>query len=314
MDILLFAFNGVAPLVLMVALGYYLARIRLVDDTLISKMNKLLFNIIFPIKLFFAITQIDLLADFNPALYGFVIAAVLLTLGLLFLIVPRLVHDNGQRGSVIQGIYRGNFLFIGYPLAENLFGQSGIGPTAMLLPLVIALYNLIAVFVLEYYGRGAGRFNAAKIFGGIIRNPLIIGALLGAIVSLLPIELPTFLNTAGTGIGQIANPMALILLGGQFSWQNTAANLRLLIASVTARMLLIPVIVVGAAVLLGFRGSELLAIFVLFSAPTAVSSYIMAKNMNCDGPLAGQIVILTTIVSAFSIFAGVFVLRALNLF
>ena len=78
-------------------------------------------------------------------------------------------------------------------------------------------------------------------------------------------------------------------------------------------MALIPALVLAAAVLLGFRGPELRAIFILFCAPTAVSSYIMARSMNSDAELAGQIVLVTTLLAGLSFFAGSYLLRALQL-
>jgi predicted permease len=314
MDALIFSFNAVAPLILIVALGFFLARIRLFDDRFIEQANRFCFNVAFPFSLFSSIVGIDLQTEINGWLYTFVIAAILLTVGLLLMIVPRFVPGNPQRGALIQGIYRGNFLLMGYPLARNLFGEAGIGPTAMLLPVVIGLYNVIAVFLLEYYCRSEAKIVKSKVLIGVLTNPLIIGALAGALVSLLRLDLPVFFSRATEDIGKIANPMALILLGAQFNWRQTAGNGRLILSAVLTRMVVIPLIVLSAAVVLGFRGPELGAIFILFSAPTAVSSYIMARNMNSDAALAGQIVLVTTICSAATLFGGVCLLRAFQLF
>ncbi len=313
-DILVFSFNAIAPLILLVALGYFLARIKLIDDPFIEVANKFCFNVAFPVSLFNSIAAIDLQSQINGGLYAFVTVAILAVFGLLILTVPRLVAGNQQRGALIQGIYRGNFLLMGFPLAQNLFGEAGIGPAAMLLPLVIALYNVLAVCLLEYYSQCHTDFKIGKVLLGVIKNPLIIGALAGAVFSLLRLELPIFISRAASDLGGIAYPMALILLGGAFKWKQAAANVRLLASAVIIRMLVIPVVVIASAVWLGFRGAELGAIFILFSAPTAVSSAIMARSMNSDAALAGQIVLLTTVTSAGTIFAGIFVLRALQLF
>lgn len=314
MDILLFSFNAIAPLVLIIALGVFLAHIRLIDEKFIAAANKFCFNVAFPASLFSTLVSIDLKSEINGSLYAFVILAILAVIGLLLLIVPLFVKGNPQRGAMIQGIYRGNFLLLGYPLARNLFGEAGIGPTAMLLPAVIAIFNVAAVFVLVYYDRGDSKPRLGRMIAGVLTNPLIIGALAGALISLLSVELPGFLTVAVDDVGKIAVPLALILLGGQFNWRQTAANSRLLVSAVITRMVLIPLAVVAVAIVIGFRGIELGAIFILFCSPTAISSYTMARSMNSDAPLAGQIVLLTTVVSAFTLFAGVCLLRALGLF
>ena len=313
MEIFWFSFNAVVPLILIVALGYLLMRLKVIDDIFISKANGFCFKVAFPVSLFNSIVQIDLQQEINWRLYAFVIGAVLTIVFLLLLTIPRIVKGNPQRGALIQGIYRGNFLLMGYPLARNLFGEEGIGPTAMLLPVVIIMYNVIAVFLLEYYAGTEEKVNKGKVFLGVITNPLIIGSLAGALFALLPVELPLFLSRATEDIGKIANPLALVLLGGQFNWRQAAGNFRLLAAAVSLRMLVIPPLVIAAAVLLGFRGPELGAVFILFCAPTAVSSYIMARSMNSDAPLAGQIILATTLISGATLFIGSFLLKAWQL-
>lgn len=314
MDTFLFSFNAVMPLILMVALGYFLARIKLIDAGFIEKANKFCFNVAFPLSLFSTIVNIDLQTEINGSLYAFAVAAILLIVGALMLFVPKVVQGNPQRGALIQGIYRGNFLLMGFPLARNLFGEAGIGPTAMLLPVVVALFNVVAVFVLEYYSCEENvKVSKLKILTGVLTNPLIIGALAGAVFSLLRIKLPLFLDRATEDVGLIAVPLALILLGGSFNWKKSAANVRLLLSATLIRMILIPAIMISAAVALGFRGPELGAIFILFCCPTAVSSYIMACSMKSDSDLAGQIVLTTTITSAVTVFAAAWLLRALQL-
>jgi malate permease and related proteins len=314
LEIFRFSFDAVFPLMLIVALGYLLQRLKLVNDLFIDMANKICFNVAFPVSLFLSISQIDLRAKVSWPLYAFTLSVILLILGLLVLIVPRVVRGNPQRGALIQGIYRGNFLLMGYPLARNLFGEAGVAPVAMLLPVVILLYNFIAVVLLEYYDQSSQGINLRKVIWGILKNPLIIGSILGTAASLLHLELPLFIGRAVEDVAAIAYPLALILLGGQFKWHKLAGNVGLLAAAVLTRMALLPVLVIGAAVLLGFRGPNLGALYILFCAPTAVSSYIMARNMHSDGDLACQIVLFTTVVSGLTFFVGAYVLRALQLF
>ena len=73
-----------------------------------------------------------------------------------------------------------------------------------------------------------------------------------------------------------------------------------------------PAVFIIPAILLGFRNEALTVIFVLFAAPTAVSSYIMAKNMRSDADLAGQILALTTVICPVTIFAGSFILKSIG--
>ena len=312
-DVFLFSLNAVLPLILLVAIGYLIMRLKVIDEVFVNKANRFCFTVAFPFNLFNSIVKIDLEHEVNWLLIVFVAAVILVLFAILMLTVPRFIKDNRQRGALIQGIYRGNFLLLGYPLARNLFGEAGVGPTAMLLPVVIILYNVLATFVLEYYDDRSVKANLGKVILGCLKNPLIIGAALGVVFALLPWDLPIFLSRTVEDVGKIANPLALILLGGQFNWKEAAGNTRLLLSAVVVRMVIVPLSVITLGVLLGFRGAELGAVYILFCAPTAVSSYIMAKNMNSDSDLASQIILVTTILSGFTLFLGAFVLRSLQL-
>lgn len=313
MSVFWFAFNGITPLILLVVLGYLVKRAGLLNQNSIDQVTRFLFKVAFPISLFNSIYKIEISEYFNPLLFGYAIGMILLIVALLMLVLPIFVKGNKQRGAMIQGIYRGNYLLLGYPLAQNLFGDNGVGPTAMILPIVIFTYNVLAVFVLEFYRGEETRVQPLKVVTGVATNPLIIGAVIGALFSLSPLELPLFISRTVDDVGKIANPMALVMLGAQFSFSRISGKAHLLIWAATLRELVIPVLTTLGAVALGFRGPELGAIFILFASPTAVTSFIMAKTMNSDGELASQIVLLTTLVSGFSLFAGIFILRALAL-
>jgi predicted permease len=115
-------------------------------------------------------------------------------------------------------------------------------------------------------------------------------------------------NVAG-----IASPMALILLGAQCTWTRVRGNLKHALIASSTRLILIPAVMLGIAILVGFRGVYLGVLMILFCAPTAVSSYVMAKNMHSDADLAGQIIVVSTIMSALTLFGWTFVLRLAGL-
>ncbi len=314
MSVFWFSFNAIAPLMLLVLLGIILKRIGLISESLNNGVNKLLFQTAFPISLFYNIAGMELSEFFSLRLLLFAVLTIITIAILLVLLVPRVLSDRRKCGAFIQGVYRGNYLLLGYPLARNLFGEAGIGPTAMLLPLVIALYNVLAVFILEYFSDGSSeRIRWSRIFVSVLKNPLIIGAAAGVIFASLPVSLPLVLDRTARDIAGIANPLALIMLGSQINAKQMNGRLKLVFSATVLRLMIIPAIVVLLAVLVGFRDSELGALFILFCAPTAVSSYIMAKNMNSDSDLAAQIIVGTTALSGVSLFIFTFALRSLDL-
>jgi len=111
----------------------------------------------------------------------------------------------------------------------------------------------------------------------------------------------------------MSTPLALISLGSGIDLQILKSKVRLSLIASLIKTVVCPIIFVIPAILLGFRDAALVVIFVLFAAPTAVSSYIMAKNMKSDYELAGQIVVLTTTICPATVFIGSFILKSLGL-
>ena len=152
-----------------------------------------------------------------------------------------------------------------------------------------------------------------KILLGIAKNPLIISSLLGLLALISGIRFPTPVEKAISDLAGIATPFALFLLGGAMEFSKVSANLRALTIGVVGKLIVMPLIFITAAALCGFRGIELVSMMVLFMAPSAVSSYTMAQQMDADGELAGQQVVFTTAFSIFTIFLIILLTKSLGL-
>ena len=131
--------------------------------------------------------------------------------------------------------------------------------------------------------------------------------------TLLRIKLPSVLDEAVSDIGAMATPLALLTMGAQFDVKKFKSSISVTMIAAFCRVIVSPVIVIGVGILLGFRGYELGALYVLFSAPTAVSSYVMAKNMGGNGNLASQVILVTTFLAMFTITFGIFLLKSFAL-
>ena len=230
---------------------------------------------------------------------------------LLLLVIPLLEKDPKKRGVMIQGIFRSNFALFGLPLAISLCGEEKSGPTALLVALIVPVYNVLAVLALEIY-RG-GKPNNLKILKGIVTNPLIIASLIGVILNILPFSLPESIVKACSDIGKVATPLSLVALGGSFVISEVRKNLRALLIVLLGKLIISPLLLVAIAVLLGFRDETLVPVMIMFGAPIAVSSYPMAQQMDGDGELAGQLVVLSSALCILTIFLWIFALKQLGL-
>ena len=106
----------------------------------------------------------------------------------------------------------------------------------------------------------------------------------------------------------VTTPLALIVLGGQFTFSAVREMRKEIIVATLSRVLLAPLIGIGGAILLSRLGvlhcgtAQYPALVALFASPVSVSSAIMASQMHNDEQLATQLVVWTTVASGFTVF------------
>ncbi len=115
-------------------------------------------------------------------------------------------------------------------------------------------------------------------------------------------------------ISRASTPIALITLGGLFNFLSLKDNVKNLLIVASSRIIIPTVVFIVALFLFEFNAAEYATMIGLFVSPVAVSSAIMAKEMDNDGELANEIVVVTTILSMFTIFISILVFRIIGVF
>ncbi len=316
MKSLLFCLECILPLFVLIITGFILRKANLINENFVSIGTKVVFNVSLPVQLFLQISESDLSGGMNVRLIIFALASTAILIGILWFTVPKFVSGRARQGTVIHTLFRGNFAVLGVPLAFSIFGETEAAPSSLLLAFMIPFYNAAAVIILTVFSPEEGENRSIpvkKIFRGILTNPLIYGIALAVPFALTGIRLPDVLTSCLEPVSELTTPLALICLGGQFSFSFSKEDLKIPLTVTLFKLVIIPAVMITIAVMLDFRGGELGAIFILFSAPTAVTSYVMAKNMHSDDVLAGQILVITTFLSCFTLCAILFILRSLRL-
>lgn len=310
MDNLIVSLNVVLPLFLMMALGYFLARIRLFDKKTLKAMNNLIFKVFLPILLFMNIYNTDIGTSFHPKLIVFSVISLLVIYVVVFLVIVLIEKDNTKRGVLIQGIFRSNFIIFGIPITAALLGDTNVGGTAMMIAVVIPIYNALSVVALSVFN--GSKINIRKILKDIITNPLIIASVVSVVVLMSGLKLPEVLEKTASDLGKIATPLALVVLGGSFEFHALKGYGKQLTIGLLGKLVITPLIFIPIAAALGFRGGEMVALMAMFCAPTAVSSFTMAQQMGGDDTLAGALVVFGSLFSVVTIFVWTFALIQLG--
>ncbi len=312
MDSLILCLTAILPLLLVTAAGYTAKRAGFIREQDVPRANKWAFAVFMPLMCFYNIYTSDLSSALRPKLMLFTTAAILLVYTLSFLYAHFFVPARGSRSVVIQGLFRSNFVILGLPLAAGLAPDSDIGVAAVMGAVVVPCFNVLAVITLELYN--GTKPNVRKLLLSILKNPLILGSAAGILFLALGIRLPAFLEKPVRDMGKAASPLMLFLLGAFFRFQIDGPSRKLALRVCLGRLVLIPALVLGCAIPLGFRGVELLTLLAIFASPTAVASFTMADQLGGDAKLAGNIVVMTSFLSALTLFGWSFLLKMLNFY
>ena len=332
-DALIFAANAVLPIVLMIALGYILKRVGMLSREFLDVGNRLTFRVLIPALLYYNIYGINSLRDVNIKFVLYGVGAVIVIFFLAIAVTCAFTKDSAKRGSLIQAMIRSNYAIIGLPLAESLFGAAGAAAAGVMSAFCVPLFNILSVIILSVFNGSnqKGKIEIRKILLGIVKNPLIIATFLG-IVTLGLRELLVFqgidfrisdvrfLYKALENVKSVCTPFALIVLGGRFEFSAVSRLWREIVFGTLMRTVTVPVIGLSAAYFLRMSvmpelsGEHFATYMGVFATPVAVASAIMAKEMNADDELAGQLVVWTSLVSTVTIFLYVTVFRAIGIF
>lgn len=315
--------NAVLPLIICMAAGYLFRRTKLVDEGFCRKCNTFCFKTFLPLMIFMNVYNSDLESAVQPGAFLFAAAAVLVIFAAAFLIIPRIVRKGSvdsagspvsaasRQAVLIQCIFRSNFVIFGYQVVANVYGAGQAAVASVMAAIVVPLYNVLAVITLEYFTNSKNGLRPVIL--GIIKNPLIIGAVAALLFKLSGLTLPAPLHTGLSDMAGMATPLALVVLGGTFHFDALRRNAGALAIGTLGKIVVAPLVMVPIAAALGFRDANLLSLVIVFASPAAVNSYTMAAAYGHDPELAGQLVVVTSVLSMVSVFGWIFLLRTLGL-
>ena len=308
MESFLVAVNAVIPFFCYLALGYTMKIRGIVKEEFLQKLNQMVFRVFYPFMTFYNIYKADAESLPRPLLLIFTGASILIVEAILIVIIPKIVKENPRRGVIIQAIFRSNFVLFGLPLTIAVFGDSAASIAAMMVTVVVSIYNTTSVFILEMFN-GEGKSDIKE---AVVANPLLQGAIVGLIFFFLGIKLPGSLVTPIAAFSNMTSPLAIYVLGGTLQFKAIRKNLKYLVPTLTCKLFILPAIIIAIAYAFGLRRLELFLLIAVYATPAA-ASYPMAQNMGGDGELAGQFVVISTAVSMFTLFLWIFFMKSVGL-
>lgn len=310
-----------APVVALMVLGHLLRRGGLVGEAGLVDLNRLLFYVLLPAQLVATLGVGDW--GRRSAMGAVLVALGVYVASLLVMWVATRGQAPARRGSMLSGAVRANGAFIGLPvvalLAETMAKDAGLAlhtTYVLLLACMIPTFNAGAVLGFRLPQHGVNGAGLLAVAAELPRNPIIVGAGLGALLGALA---PGWMNsphqgvhTVAAAIGMLAAgsiPLALIVTGAQVDLSLVRQGTTRLMAICAVRLVAVPAVAWVACTLAALGPIPTTCVVLLLACPTAVASVPMARQLGGDVPDMAAMVAATTLLCPVTLLGWLVVLR-----
>ena len=321
MDSFIYSINATVPVFLVMVLGGVIKKIGIIDEHFANVANRYVFKVALPVLLFRDLSRSDFKSQFEPEFVLYCSIVTILMFSLVWIFTELFMKDDTQKGAFVQGSCRSSAAILGMAFVQNMYSDTGMAP--LMIVAAVPLFNIFAVVVLTFKAHPKNAVSQAcnvnktdnikKACINIVKNPIIIGIVLGFTSSMLNMKYPVIVNKTIESIAQTATPVALICIGAGFEGRKAIKKIKPTIIATFIKLIGLAAVFIPVAVALGFRNQELVAALIMLASPTTVTSYVMAKSMDNDEVLSSSIVVLTTVLSSVTLTGWIFILRMFGL-
>ena len=329
---LIFSLNATMPIFLMMVVGYILKKIKMLDAGSTAVINRIVFRVFLPALLINDMVKQDFVSIWDGQFVMFCFLSTIASI-LISAILAKFFCKKAVIGEFIQGSFRSAAATLGIAFMTNVYDN--VAMVALMIIGCVPIYNILSVFILsvtgdDFQSKGksqdssdisaltneSGQNNKTnsiviKTIKSIATNPIILSIVVGALWSLLKLPQPKIIFRGIEYLANVASPLALIGLGASFEFKNLRDHLKPVLAVSFNKLVLFVVLFMPVCIWLGFRDEKIVAALIMLGSATTSSAFIMAKNMGHEGKLSACVVMITTLLSSFTLTLWLFILKTM---
>lgn len=278
-----------------VAIGIVLGKKNIITKEGRSSLADLLINVILPCSIISSFLNKMGISVLKSSLQ-----VLLLSIGLQLIcyLLGKFIYwkaDKKHLPILQYGTFASNAAFMGTPIAEGLYGASGLlFASIYLIPQRVYMWTL-----------GLRCFTKTKEKGAVkkvLTHPCIIAVEIGLILMLLPFNLPEFITYPLKIVGNCTTALSMILVGAILSEVKLKGIVsKKILYYCFIRLIVLPLIVLALCMLLKVNTVVSGVMVVLSGMPMASTTAILAAKYDVDAIFASKCVALSTILSLFTI-------------
>ena len=291
----------VAPVFIIVALGYVAAQRRLIDEAGFRGLTAFTFNLAIPALLFAGGTSGH--GGGTTAAVVFMLAC-LAVYGLGLLIGRGVLRQNlGNAALFALNAAYGNAVMMGIPLIAAAFGQAGLS----ILLTILALHSMVLLSLGTVVAE-IGRHRDAPLMRlvrstlvGILRNPVVMAVMAGLAWSTLALPVPGVVRHTLEMLGAAAPPIALFCLGGSLAGYRLRSALQEVLWAVPLKLVVLPLLVWLGCRLAGLPALETGVAVTVAAMPTGANAFLLARRYALGAAASGATVLVSTMLSLLTL-------------
>lgn len=284
-------FCQMLSLLIMIGSGYLVAKKKMIDDHTNSQLSEIIVKLLNPLLFFSsAANSVGLIPLRTMGLTALIAVGMFVIFIIVGVLLAPFFDQHPDQRKIFQMMFIfSNLGFIGIPVVSSILGSE----------YVVYVTEFLLVYNLVFYTYGVavmdGHFNMQSLKAMI--NPGTICSLLAIAVIVFEIEIPEFIKTAITYLGNAASPMALILVGftlAHSDLKKVFGEPRLYIFSLI-KLLILPLLMLPLLRMVTKDQALISVCMVLFAMPTGNMPLMLGNQRGIDGSTCSASIILTTI-------------------
>ncbi len=285
MNLVLTVLEVVAPVFLLGAVGF--AWVKLGFEYRLQFVTRLAADLAIPCLIFTALMTSEIPPQ---ALTEISLAAVLAYVAVSVVLFGVVRVTGLTQRTYLAPLIFGNTGNLGMPLALFAFGDQGLG---------------YAVVVFAISGVCTFTYGVWLVSGGgspwrVLRQPLVLSTLLGALFLSQGWQTPRFLTNALELIGQMAIPLMLITLGVAVA-RLRISRIGLPVALSLTKFAICACIGWAIASMFSLNETAFAVLVLQMATPVAVTSYLLAEKYDADSDAVAGLVVISTLVSVLTL-------------
>ncbi|BFO11790.1 putative transporter YfdV [Serratia rubidaea] len=297
--------HALAPIFVIMLLGFYAGKTKMVDNQNVSLLNIFVMDFALPAALFSATVQTPWLGIVQQSpLIVVLVLAMWLTYAAIYFASTRLFHKSPQDAAVLTlTVALPNYAALGLPILGSVLGESP--GTSLSVAVSIACGSVLmtpfCLLILEREkARAAGGVQQAGarmlplLMWRSVIKPIVWGPLLGVVLSAVGVRMPEMVLAAIKPLGLAATAAALFLTGVILSARRLQINASVLLASVT-KLLIQPFIAWGIVLVLGLHGSVAITAILMIALSAGFFGIVFGNRFGVQSPDAEATLLISSV-------------------